>query len=163
MTGGMAGHESARYESDDWITPMDLVIPLGKFDLDPCACTPQPWKIATESYCKADDGFKKDWKGRVWLNPPYGRNTAHWLKKLADHGEGIALVFARTETKTFFSEVWEKAHGVLFLKGRVKFCLPDGSRPCNCAGAPSVLVAYGIKDACMLESCGIPGKFVRLR
>lgn len=163
MSGGMAGHESTRYDSEDWVTPMELVAPLGQFDLDPCEATPQPWKFAKKGYKKADDGFKQDWKGRVWLNPPYGRNTAHWLKRLADHGEGTALIFARTETKTFFSEVWDKAHAVLFLKGRVKFCLPDGSKPGNCAGAPSVMIAYGVKDAYKLEMSGIPGKFVRLR
>ncbi len=40
------------------------------------------------------------------LNPPYGEQTERWLAKLAKHGNGIALVYARTETKMFFDSVW---------------------------------------------------------
>ena len=80
--------------------------------------------------------------GRVWCNPPYGRETFTWLKKLADHGNGIALVFSRTETKGFHAQIWERADAVFFFKGRLKFYHVDGTEG-NCANAPSCLVAYG--------------------
>ena len=32
------------------------------------------------------------------MNPPYGKFTAKWLEKFINHRNGIALVFARTDT-----------------------------------------------------------------
>ena len=43
------------------------------------------------------------------MNPPYGSETPKWLKKLSEHGNGIALIYARTETRMFFNYVWDKA------------------------------------------------------
>jgi hypothetical protein len=57
--------------------------------------------------------------------------------------------------------VWDKADAILFMKGRVKFHLPDGSQG-GTAGAPSVLIAYGAENVKALETCGIPGKIVYL-
>ena len=85
------------------------------------------------------------WHGLVWLNPPYGREAGAWLNRLALHGAGIALVFARTETRSFFDNVWPHAQGLLFLRGRLTFHRPDGSaspKGYN-SGGPSVLIAYG--------------------
>lgn len=103
------------------------------------------------------------WRGRVWLNPPYGSQTAHWLRKLAQHGNGIALTFARVETRMFFDTVWSLADAVLFIRGRLQFYNVDGSKAANSAGAASVLIAYGSKNADTLESSGIAGMFIRLR
>jgi hypothetical protein len=109
-----------------------------------------------------DDGFALPWSGRVWLNPPYGKQTALWLARLADHGNGIALVFARTETAMFARHVWPRASGVLFLAGRVTFCRRDGRLAQKNAGAPSCLVAYGQDNANVLEACALAGAFVAL-
>jgi hypothetical protein len=84
------------------------------------------------------------------------------LEKAAKHGNAIALVFARTETKSFHEHVWPKADAMLFLKGRLSFYLPDGSKS-GTAGAPSVLIAYGQNNVKALEECGIPGKVVYLK
>lgn len=81
---------------------------------------------------------------------------------MADHGNGIALVFARTETAWFFRTVWERADALLFLRGRIHFYRPDGKRAKTNAGAPSVLVAYGEGNAAALFRSGIPGAFTRL-
>lgn len=98
----------------------------------------------------------------MWLNPPYGQQAAQWLARLADHGRGIALIFARTETAMFFEHVWEKATALLFLKGRLHFHYVDGTRAAANGGAPSVLIAYGADDAEILKQCGIAGAFVPL-
>lgn len=87
---------------EDWLTPPEILRALGTFDLDPCSPTDRPWDTAKIHYTKIDDGLAKPWHGRVWLNPPYGNKTKSWLSRLALHGNGIALVFARTETKSFF-------------------------------------------------------------
>ena len=74
----------------------------------------------------------------------------------------IALTFARTETRMFFSCVWEKATAILFIKGRIKFYHVTGKQG-NSAGAPSVLIAYGEENAEILKNCPIKGKFLRIK
>lgn len=111
-------------------------------------------------YTVHDDGLTKPWRGRVWMNPPYGNNTTRWMQRLAEHGNGIALIFARTETATFFPWVWEHATALLFLKGRLAFHFSDGSPSKTPAGAPSVLIAYGAKNALTLQTCGLHGKLM---
>lgn len=84
-----------------------------------------------------------------------------WLRRLADHGHGTGLIFARTETSWFVEQVWHRATALLFLDGRVHFHHADGTRAAANAGAPSVLVAYGPEDADRLAACGLRGSFVR--
>ena len=158
---GMGSHQSAKMEKDEWLTPPWILEALGEFDLDPCAPGTRPWEMALQHYTY--NGLDLEWSGRVWCNPPYGNQTGKWLNKLAEHGSGIALIFARTETAMFFEHVWGKAHGVLFIEGRLFFHHASGRRAGNNAGAPSVLVAYGEKERDMLEQCGIKGKFIALR
>ena len=155
----IGGHQSARMISDTWLTPPAIIDALGPFDLDPCAAPePRPWPTADRMIAKADaDGLAENWHGRVWLNPPYSREAARWLAKLADHGHGTALVFARTETSWFVEHVWKRATLLLFLAGRVHFHHADGTRAPANSGAPSVLAAYGIDDAERLAASGIPG------
>lgn len=157
----MGSHESHVMGTDTWLTPPHILEALGPFDLDPCTPPTQPWSTAARRYTEADDGLKQPWEGRVWLNPPYGRETGRWMQRLAEHNKGTALIFARTETAIFFPWVWEFATAWLFLKGRLKFHFPDGTEAPVNAGAPSVLVAYGDGDAAALERSGLRGKFIR--
>lgn len=115
----MGGHHSHRMGTDEWLTPPEILEALGPFDLDPCAPSTRPWPMAAQHYSKEDDGLLRPWEGRVWLNPPYGLEAERWLRRLAIHGNGIALIFARTETEAFFSQVWERADAILFLRGRL--------------------------------------------
>lgn len=147
--------------NDEWLTPPSLIKSLGVFNLDPCSPIDRPWDTALNHYNEIDNGLEKEWSGRVWCNPPYGRDTFTWLDKLAKHGNGIALIFARTETKGFHSEIWEKADAILFFKGRIKFHYVDG-RQGDSANAPSCLVAYGQDNVRALERSGIKGKIVHL-
>ncbi len=100
----------------------------------------------------------------VWMNPPYGRQTATWLSRLAAHGSGIALVFARTDTRMFFDQVWPRASALLFLKGRLTFHYPDGSKPKDGhnSGGPSVLIGYGSAAVDRLKRNAVHGAFVSL-
>lgn len=143
MRRGMSSHQSARMQTDEWLTPKHIIDALGPFDLDPCAPIVRPWPTARIHYTVEDNGLSQPWFGQVWLNPPYGCEAEKWLRRLADHGNGIALIFARTETQAFFSTVWARADAVLFLRGRLTFCRVDGSPGPGNSGAPSVLVAYG--------------------
>ncbi len=159
---GMGGHHSARMKNNEWLTPPEILGKLGAFDLDPCAPVHRPWPTARVHLTQEDDGLARPWTGRVWLNPPYGLEAARWLEKLADHGNGIALIFARTETEMFFSTVWDRADAVLFIHGRLHFYNTAGERAAANAGAPSVLVAYGWNNVVALEHCDIEGKLIVL-
>lgn len=162
MSGAMGSHQSAVMGSDIWLTPPHIIEALGPFDLDPCASVGRPWDTAATHYTVEDDGLSREWHGRVWLNPPYGKHAAVWLQRLAEHGNGTALVFARTETKIFFDWVWPYASALLFVEGRLHFHRPDGTRAKANSGAPSVLIAYGEQAARKLIGSAIPGARVRL-
>ena len=161
----MGGHQSAAMLKDEWLTPPSIIKALGEFDLDPCAPAEErrPWDMAKRHYSVEHNGLAQPWSGRVWCNPPYGLEAARWLERLAEHGNGIALIFARTETAMFFDHVWDKADALLFLRGRLHFHHVDGTRAAANAGAPSVLVAYGQDNAKALRTCGIAGRVVDLR
>jgi hypothetical protein len=159
---GMSDHTNPVMLKDEWLTPPYIIKALGEFDLDPCSPIVKPWNTAKHHYTINDDGLERPWTGRVWCNPPYGLEATKWLAKLAEHKSGTALIFARTETRMFFSEVWSKANAVLFLKGRIHFHHVCGTRAKANSGAPSVLIAYGEHDVEMLRICRLPGKFIKL-
>lgn len=161
-TRALGSHESASGGSDEWLTPRELIAALGEFDLDPCSPgSRRPWDTAAKHYGIEDNGLRQTWDGRVWLNPPYS-DAGKWLGRLAEHGRGTALIFARTETQLWFEHVWPKASGLRFLKGRVRFHYVNGKQA-GAAGAPSVLVAFGDADAEVLRTCDLPGRYVDLR
>lgn len=157
----LSGHQSAAAVSVEWLTPPEILRRLGEFDLDPYCPPVMPWSTAKTMLTREHDGLAVAWRGRVWLNPPFGSEAAHWLKKLADHGDGIALIPARTETKMFFRHVWSGASSVLFVEGRPHFHRPDGTRASFNSGAPICLVGYGKRNDRALEDSML-GQFIRL-
>lgn len=153
----------------DWYTPPSIFAALGlQFDLDPCA-PPAPameWLPARERISLPADGLAVNWgsrvgyhgghTARVWLNPPYGDQAGKWVGKLAAHGCGIALVFARTDAD-WWQACAAKATAVCFLAQRVSFVPGHRSdRSCKSpnAAAPSCLLAYGGTEA---QACADSG------
>lgn len=153
---GMGGHQSASAQNVVWLTPPDLLAKLGHFDLDPCAAESQPWPTAKHHRTIQDDGLSEAWFGVVWCNPPYGSETGQWLRRMSNHNNGMALIFARTETQDWHRWVWPWASGILFLRGRLHFHRPDGQRAELNAGAPSALIAYG--NECRIRLSALHGQ-----
>lgn len=139
--------------TDSWVTPQWLLERVGPFDLDPCAANPQPWPTATRMINEEEDGLLCKWSGFVWCNPPYGKNLGVWLNRMALHNNGIALVFARTDTMAFHRDVFPFASALLFLRGRLVFSTPEGEPPAFTSGGPSVLIAYGWDARERLSKC----------
>lgn len=176
---GIGSHHSANPQTDEWLP--EIFAALGRFDLDPCSPTtgPSPSSTAAKHLTALDDGLTAPWEGSVWCNPPYS-DIAPWMAKMAAHGNGIALVFARTETAWWFDSVWPHASRLLFLKGRLTFWRPydpmaetdderhEGtpqvtalpSKSGHNAGGPSVLIAYGRMCAAKLDLSGLPGALI---
>lgn len=157
--GGMGSHSKpGQGDTDEWYTPPGVFDRLKTaFDLDPCAPPGGvEWVPALQSISIEDDpdGLAAVWSGKVWMNPPYGRATERWMKKLAAHGNGIALVFARTET-AWWHETVPAAHAVTFIAGRLTFVRADGAPSTSNAGAPSCLIAYGEENANTIARAGL--------
>jgi hypothetical protein len=158
----LGSHQQTIGKSQNHITPLvEIINPLGgaqSFDLDPAGADPRPWDCAKVTWTSR--GLERDWFGFVWLNPPFDvREVGEWIAKLAAHGNGIALLHARTEAG-WFEPIWERASGILFLSNRIKFCKPDGSEQPFNSGAPAILVAFGPEALARLRRCGIPGRLV---
>jgi hypothetical protein len=152
----MAEHEPQIGATDDWYTPPEIFDALAvRFDLDPCSPGPGHWVPADRIYTKTDDGLAQEWRGLVWMNPPFGGRNGHtpWLRKFFAHGNGIGLVAARTSAG-WWHEWMPLADAILFPRGKTKFIRPDGS----VGGSPGTgvaLFASGARGVAALKACGL--------
>ena len=135
------------YTSDDYWTPRWIFDKLGLvFDVD-VACPPEgpPNTPCRTWFTQEDDGLVQEWRGRVWMNPPFSRPSP-WVDKFMKHGNGIALVpFAKSK---WCQTLFEKADAVLFLPANLKF--DQGSIP-----MPVGLWAIGQQNVDALRDSGI--------
>jgi len=155
MSRGFSSVDDPSHEgkTNTWLTPLEIISALGKFDLDPCGFPGHRTAdrlIVQPKGC----GLRDPWRGRVWLNPPYGRKIGLWLTKMEKHGNGIALVFARPETNWFQNL---DADMFYFLRGRISFLNQRKETETN-AGCGSVLIAWGTKNATAIARSGLSGR-----
>lgn len=134
----MSVHFSSK--TDMWATPQaffDKYDEKFNFELDVCA-------NAENAKCKhyfteEEDGLAQEWTGVCWMNPPYGREIIHWMKKAYESSlEGatiVCLVPARTDTK-WWHEYAMKGQ-IEFIRGRLKFGDAKNSAP-----FPSAVVVF---------------------
>lgn len=152
----------------DWLTPPEIVEALGPFDLDPATTCPmahdgKPWATATQMLCRCTNGLEAPWKGRVWLNPPYERPlTQLFIQRLAEHGEGVALLMARTDSAWFHDWILGFASAIRFLRRRPHFYTPSGERMGDRATTASMLVSFGRALGHRLMDCKLDGKAIWL-
>lgn len=140
-------------KSNTWLTPLEIVKDLGEFDLDPCGFLGHI--TAKKIIALPEDGLSSEWTGRVWLNPPYGKYQQVWLDKMKDHGNGIALIFARLETN------WIQKYlngGFFQIQGRIKF-LNDRKEVQTTAGVGSILIPFGRKNIGSILQSDIKGRW----
>jgi hypothetical protein len=156
---------SSKTGKTEWLTPKSITDALGPFDLDPCSPINRPWDVAKTHLTIANDGLHAEWFGRVWINPPFDK-IDYAFDKAALHGNALGICYASTETQWFDRAIWQKAYGLLFLKGRMAFYHVDGKK----GGSPGkgvCIPAWNLGTAYKLESANrsglIPGHFQRLR
>lgn len=95
-----------------------------------------------------DDSLSQDWsvlEGNLWLNPPYGRDLKHWVKKAYEsslHRSGllVMLIPSRTDTSYWHDYIFDKAQ-IKFIRGRLKF--ENGGVASQPAPFPSALITFG--------------------
>jgi phage N-6-adenine-methyltransferase len=126
----------------EWATPPELFADLearfGGFTLDPCATAENA--CCPHYFTRAEDGLAQTWTGRVWLNPPYGREIGGWMRKAWESAQTTAdlvvcLVPARTDTSWWHE--WAARGEVEFLQGRIRFGGSTSGAP-----FPSALVVF---------------------
>jgi len=154
----LGSHQKCVGLSQNHISPKLIIDATGPFDLDPCAADPRPWDCARINW--TTHGLDRDWFGLVYLNPPFNRyEVGEWIARLAEHGNGITLLHARTEA-AWFEPIWQRAAAILFLADRIHFHRPDGSRQSANSGAPPILAAFGDEAVLRLRHCRIAGALV---
>ena len=130
-------------KTNEWSTPQDFFDELDKefnFTLDPCATSENA--KCTKYFTVEDDGLKQDWsKDVVFMNPPYGREIKHWIKKAYEESQKgatvVCLIPSRTDTTYWHNYIFGKADDIRFIKGRLKFGDSKNSAP-----FPSAIIIY---------------------
>jgi len=124
----MALHEQCVGATDEWYTPPHVFNALGcSYDMDVASPgkSVTPWIPAVEFITA--DSLSKDWRGFVWMNPPFGgRNgLVSWLEKFFAHGNGISLVPDRTSAP-WWQQFAPRADAILFVAPKIKFIDANG-------------------------------------
>ncbi len=140
-------------DTPEHYTPQDFLLLVKDVfgdipDLDPCSNSHDTPNVAAHRhYTAEDDGLKKPWAGRVFMNPPYGREVPAWITKVRKEwargkvSELIALLPARTDTEWFNHLTADTDDAVIcFLFGRLTFIGNNDPAP-----FPSMVVYFGPK------------------
>ena len=138
MTSRLQAHFSSR--TDDWSTPQEFFAELNDifhFDLDACASRSNA--KCPRFFAREDDALNQRWSGTVWMNPPYGREIAGFMKKAFEESligsTVVCLVPSRTDTDWWHQ--YAKRGQIIYLRGRLKFGGATASAP-----FPSAIVIF---------------------
>ena len=136
-------HVTINSGNNEWYTPTKFIEAardvLGSIDLDPASSHKANETVrAKRYYTISDNGLAKEWHGKVWMNPPYGRGfitdfCSKMHKEVQEKRvtEAIVLVNNATETK-WFRELSSISQAICFPEKRIRFLDEQG----NVANAP---------------------------
>lgn len=152
-------------KSNEWYTPPKYIeaarIVMGGIEIDPASCKQANQVVkATQYYTKEQNGLLQPWKGRVWLNPPYGRTEggvsmshqkAFAQKLLLEYQQGhieqAIILSLGNPNSVWFQDFF---HFVLcFVRGTIVFSRPDGSE--GHFGFPLSFVYLGPNESAFIE------------
>jgi ParB family chromosome partitioning protein len=136
-------HVAHNSGENEWYTPPDIIdaarLVMGGIDLDPASCeTANANVMATQFFTMQDDGLSQEWRGRVWLNPPYAQPLmSQFSDKLVEewksHRVESAIILTNNGTETAWGQkLLLHCAAVCFPRGRIRFIDKHG----NASGAP---------------------------
>lgn len=162
-------------ESNEWYTPAEYVEMvrkcLGSIDLDPASCEYANEIVKAEKYYTlTDDGLDREWFGRVFVNPPYGRveerdfasNQALWSARFCDSIQrreidaGILLVSTSTSER-WFAPLFD--HIMCLTDHRIRFYRRDGEKSSPVTG--SAFIYYGDDEEAFIDCFSRFGPIIR--
>jgi hypothetical protein len=120
---------------NEWFTPSRYVDAgrrvLGAIDLDPASCARANETVRADHYFTIEtNGLNKLWPGRVWLNPPYGRDeeggsgALRWVNHMiAQYRDGIATAAIICVNSLTYAPWFRPLYDfpICFVNHRVKF------------------------------------------
>lgn len=134
--------QAANYssESNEWYTPSKYIAAvrevLGDIDLDPASSAQANSTVrAKEIFTQEDDGLARDWFGRVFVNPPYGKTPEHrslaaaFCNKAIDEFECENIEACIILVNSLHSQTWQAPlydHAICFVDHRIHFVSADG-------------------------------------
>jgi phage N-6-adenine-methyltransferase len=127
----MTGDEES-YTPEQYLESARVV--MGGIDLDPASNPMAQENVQADTYYTVDDdGLTQEWKGRMWMNPPYtARVINRFIEKAVDgyrNGDitqAIVLTNNNTDTSWFHIGA-QAAAAICFTAGRINFLKRDGS------------------------------------
>lgn len=134
-------HVSNNSGENEWYTPTNIIESarktLGNIDLDPASSELANKSIKADLFfTEKENGLNQEWRGNVWLNPPYSQPeisdfSKAVVEKKNEYEQILVLVNNATETE-WLQNMLEIASGVCFIKRRIKFIDKSG----NPTGSP---------------------------
>ena len=118
----------------EWYTPSQYIgaarAVLGGIDLDPASSELANETVKAERFfSEDDDGLSREWAGRVWLNPPYGKGSGLFATKLVEEFSAgrvtaaILLLNAYGFDSSWFQPLWN--YPICFTDHRIVFTSPN--------------------------------------
>lgn len=120
----------------EWYTPKRYIEMardvLGNIDLDPASNdVAQQWIKASQYFNAAEDGLKQSWHGRIWCNPPYGRQVHKWLEKGLDSYQqktiDCAIFLLNRTGAAWYKTLIKRVTAICEVKKRISFVDASGT------------------------------------
>lgn len=139
---------------------------MGGFDVDPASNEMAQENVrATTFYTADDNGLEKEWRGRVWLNPPYEYPLIQqFINKLCESyasgavTEAVLLTNNSADTQ-WFHDAAIMAGVMCFTAGRINFLKRDGSTSSPTNG--QTFFYFGDNDQRFIEAFSAHGLVVK--
>lgn len=143
LTGILKPHVANNSGNNEWYTPEVFVIAarnvMGGIDTDPASSEIANRTVgAAVYYTEETNGLAHEWRGRVWLNPPYAQPLiSEFCAKLvteidANRVEQACVLVNNATDTAWFHDLFSRCAAVCFVRGRIKFVDKQG----NASGAP---------------------------
>jgi phage N-6-adenine-methyltransferase len=122
---------------NDWYMPDEYLEAarqvLGRIELDPASSDAAQAKVRAERYYTREiDGLQQEWRGSVWLNPPYERALIdEFVHQMVEKVDARRVLSAIMLTHNYTDTAWfhAAAHAcsaLCFTRGRIRFYDADG-------------------------------------